>query len=221
MSMSSSAARQVGASRDVRPFPYMEAFGADGIEASNRSSFLDYEHGPDEEIARREKAAHERGRQQGEAEARAMLEKELARNREAMAEMITAFARERESFYEKVEPEIVNLALNIARKILHREAQIDPLLLAGLVRVALETIEFSTQVTVRVHPRLIPSWNEYFSRQIDPRDLPELVEDPTLDEGHCVLETHLGKTKLGWEIQLKEIERGLLDLLAQRPRASL
>lgn len=221
MSTSSSATRQRETSREVRPFPYVEAFGPNGMEASSPSLFPDPEQGSSEQSAQREKAAHELGRREGEAEARAALEKELGRNREAMAEMITAFARERESFYEKVEPEVVNLALNIARKILHREAQIDPLLLAGLVRVALEAIEFSTQVTVRVHPRLLPSWKDYFARQIDPRDLPDLVEDPTLEEGRCVMETHLGKTELGWEVQLKEIERGLLDLLAQRPPASL
>ena len=219
MSTSSSAARQQEASREVRPFPYVEA--VNGSDASSTSPFLEAEQCSSKQLAQREQAAHELGRREGEAEARAALEKELGQNRAAMAEMITAFARERQSFYEKVEPEIVNLALNIARKILHREAQIDPLLLAGLVRVALEAIEFSTQVTVRVHPRLMPPWRDYFARHIDPGDLPELVEDPTLEEGRCVLETHLGKTELGWEVQLKEIERGLLDLLAQRPPASL
>jgi flagellar assembly protein FliH len=218
MSTSSSAPRQQEASREVRPFPYVEAVGGDGTDSP--SPFVDYQ-GSSEQLAQREKAAHELGRREGEAEARAGLEKELGRNREAMAEMLTAFARERQSFYEKVEPEVVNLALNIARKILHREAQIDPLLLAGLVRVALEAIEFSTQVTLRVHQRLLPSWKDYFARHIDPRDLPALVEDPTLEESRCVMETHLGKTELGWEVQLKEIERGLLDLLAQRPPASV
>ena len=46
----------------------------------------------------------------------------------------------------------MQLALAIARKILHREAQVDPLLLAGMVRVALEKIESHTKVSVRVHP---------------------------------------------------------------------
>jgi flagellar assembly protein FliH len=209
-------------SLEVRPFPYAEAApGAAETQGSAYPSFLPGDRLMLEEIARREQAARELGRQQGEAEARGALEVELLKIRQGMAEMLTAFARERENFYHKVEPEIVNLALNIARKILHREAQIDPLLLAGLVRVALEAIEFSTQVTVRVHPRWLVPWREYFTQHIDPGDMPELVEDPTLDENRCVLETHLGKTELGWEVQLKEIEQGLLDLLAQRPPSSL
>jgi flagellar assembly protein FliH len=32
-----------------------------------------------------------------------------------------------------------------------------------------------------------------------------------------VLETELGETEIGLEAQLKEIERGFFDLLAQRP----
>jgi sulfur carrier protein ThiS len=46
---------------------------------------------------------------------------------------------------------------------------------------------------------------------------PEVVDDPSLPLERCVLETSLGQTELGVEPQLKEIERGLLDLLAKRP----
>jgi flagellar biosynthesis/type III secretory pathway protein FliH len=49
------------------------------------------------------------------------------------------------------------------------------------------------------------------------RVVPEVVDDPSLPLERCVLETSLGQTELGVEPQLKEIERGLLDLLAQRP----
>ena len=207
---------------EVRPFPYAEAApGTAETQGSAYPSFLSGDRLMLEEIEHRERAARELGRREGEAETRAAVEAELLKIRQALAEMLTAFARERESFYHKVEPEIVNLALNIAHKILHREAQIDPLLLAGLVRVALEAIEFSTQVTVRVHPHWLVRWREYFNQHIDPGDMPEIVEDPTLDESRCIMQTHLGKTELGWEVQLKEIEQGLLDLLAQRPTASV
>jgi flagellar assembly protein FliH len=48
--------------------------------------------------------------------------------------------------------------------------------------------------------------------------LPELLGDPTLGPGNCVLETELGSTDLTLESQLKEIEQGFFDLLAQRPQ---
>ena len=52
--------------------------------------------------------------------------------------MIAGFEAERSDYYARVEAEIVQLALAIAAKILHREAQVDPMLVAALVRMAVE-----------------------------------------------------------------------------------
>ena len=41
--------------------------------------------------------------------------------------------------------------------------------------------------------------------------------DAALEPNQCELETELGVTDLNLETQLKEIEQGLFDLLAQRP----
>ncbi len=73
-------------------------------------------------------------------------------------------------------------------------------------------------VRLRVHPDQIHAWQEFFSQQPDLRSLPELMGDATLGPGRCVLETELGSTDLTLETQLKEIEQGFFDLLAQRPK---
>jgi len=117
-----------------------------------------------------------------------------------------------------VEAEAVGLAVAIARKILHREAQVDPLLLAGVVRVGLDKVAAGTSVRLRVHPTQVQAWKEFFSQQHDLQSLPELMGDPTLGPGRCLLETELGSTDLTLETQLKEIEQGFFDLLAQRPQ---
>ena len=49
--------------------------------------------------------------------------------------------------------------------------------------------------------------------------MPEIVEDASVLPQSCILETDMGSTELGIETQLKEIENGLFDLLAQRPQA--
>jgi flagellar assembly protein FliH len=111
----------------------------------------------------------------------------------------------------------VQLSLSIARKVLHREAQVDPVLLAGLVRVALEQVEANSEVLVSVEPGRAPEWQAYFTAHLDPAEVPRVVEDPALAPGRCLVQTRLGKTELGLEVQLKEIEQGLMDLLALRP----
>ena len=171
----------------------------------------------EDEVRVKEEQARALGIREGEAQSRAKFERELAGEREAIAKALEDFAREREAYFCRVEAEVVKLAVGIARKILHREVQIDPLLLAGVVRVALEKMAVGTSARLRVHPDHVYAWHDFFANQQDQRPVPELLGDAKLAMGHCVLETALGTTELTLEAQLAEIERGFFDLLAQRP----
>lgn len=166
----------------------------------------------------RERRTLERGIQEGEARARAAFEKQLAAARGAVSAAIEGFQKERASYFSRIEPEVVQLSLAIARKILHREAQMDPLLLTGMVHVALEKLDSGTRVRMRVHPGDIPYWSDYFAEPGAFHPAPELVGDPSLQHGECALETEIGSTQVSLETQLKEIEQGFFDLLEQRPR---
>ena len=172
----------------------------------------------EEQIRAREAGARIEGREEGVAQSRAKFEKKLADEQQALVQAVREFARERETYFHRVEAEVVGLALAIARKILHREAQVDPLLLAGVVRVGLDNVAAGTRVRLRVSPDQIQAWQDFFSLQSDLQSLPELVGDATLGPGRCMLETELGSTDLTLETQLKEIEQGFFDLLAERPK---
>jgi flagellar assembly protein FliH len=137
--------------------------------------------------------------------------------RDGVADALRDFAHAREIYFHAVEGEVVALALAVVRKILRREAQVDPMLLSGLVRVALEKMAASQTVRMRAHPSQISAWQEYFAQHADLLMVPELSGDASLDSNRCQLETELGVTDLSLETQLKEIEQGLFDLLAQRP----
>jgi flagellar assembly protein FliH len=45
-----------------------------------------------------------------------------------------------------------------------------------------------------------------------------IVEDPHLGSDDCILETDVGSANFSIEAQLKEVEQGFFDLLAQRPQ---
>jgi flagellar assembly protein FliH len=206
--------------RESRPFLYSEVAGEAGPGSSRKASALatgEGVAGSNEMLAQREAAAREAGRQEGQAQARAAGEERLGQIRESVSAALSDFARERARYYQQVESEVVQLALSIARKILLREAHIDPLLLAGLVRVTLEKIESATKVVARVNPQQAAQYREYFVRRMEPTRVPEVVEDATIPPDHCSLQTALGTTEMGVEGQLKEIEQGLFDLLAKRP----
>ena len=161
--------------------------------------------------------AREDGLAQGKAQAKAEYEGLAAREREGVAKALREFAQSRDEYFHQVEGEVVALALAIVRKILHREAQVEPMLLSGLVRVALEKMAASQTVRMRVHPSQIAMWTQYFMDHPDVRVRPELSGDDSLEPVCCQIETEMGVTELNLEMQLKEIEKGLFDLLAQRP----
>jgi flagellar assembly protein FliH len=160
----------------------------------------------------------EAGRQQGLLEGRAKLEEQVAKERAAVAQALTDFARERAAYYSKIEEEAVRLALSIARRVLYREAQVDPLLLAGVVRVALEKMEGATEVALLVAPQRAAEWHRYLSVFMDAGRLPEIIEDPAMTAERCGLRTSTGTADFDVSTQLKEIEQGLMDLLAARPK---
>ena len=197
-----------------QPFCYMDAHT--GGQAPSAGSTQAEE----ERVCRAEKEAFERGRQAAEQQFRAAAEAATAHNREQVLNVVAEFGRERIAYYRRIEKEVVQLALSIARKILHREVQLDSHTLAGIVRVTLEKLDAATRVDLHVSPREAADWRHYFTIQMEGMPAPEVHEDPSLGAGECRIETSLGTTEIGIESQLKEIETGLLDMLAERPDAS-
>ncbi len=169
------------------------------------------------DVSAMEKQAWERGFREGLANGRAENEAAIVQRRDALAATLADFAQERQAYFLHVEGEVVSLALAVVRKILHRESQVDPLLLTGLVRVALEKMAASQNVRLRVHPSQLRAWQDYFLGRTDLPVVPDCLADPSLDVNQCRIETDHGATDLHIEAQLKEIEHGLFDLLAQRP----
>jgi flagellar assembly protein FliH len=157
------------------------------------------------------------GIQQGLQQAQQSFEAEFAKERAKMAAAIRSFVVETGQYYSRAEVELVGLSLAIAAKILHRESQVDRMLVAALVKVALDKLRHGTTATVRVRPEEVSDWNRYFEGGHKGEIKVEVIADASVEAHDCVLETQLGSTRLGLDAQLKEIEQGFFDLLAQRP----
>lgn len=201
----------------VEAFHYPQASGAGGSYASVPGAAGGLPDRSGEPFAQRLSQAREEGIREGEQRERKRLEQEIVQLRASIAQALSAFERERAEYYSKIEAEVVHLAVAIAAKILHREAQLDRMLLAALAKVALAKLQQNTRVVVRVPRGQSGPWRDYFAQNTQMAVKPEIVEDESLTPGNCVLETELGSTELGLESQLKEVETGLFDLLAQRP----
>lgn len=153
-------------------------------------------------------------------QSRSVADREQLEWRQQCADRLAAaledFRARRDEYLARVEEQVVRLALAIAERILHREAQMDPLLLAGAVRVALGQLAETTEVRLRVPPRQEEMWTEMLRLMPALPLRPEVAGDPELQDCEVTLETSLGRVDLGVAAQIAEIERGFFDLLDAR-----
>ena len=166
-------------------------------------------------LAEEKRRAFDAGRQEGhKAEQEVHSGSQAATQRERVqqaAKLLDSFTQERDQYLQKVEHEVVKLALAVAARILRREAQMDPLLLTGAVRVALGQLSQTTQVRLRVPPAELALWTEAIALVPNLTVKPTVIAGEGMRLGDCVMETELGSVDLGIRSQLGEIERGFFD----------
>ena len=155
-------------------------------------------------------------REQGAKQARAAMEEEageqLAEARREIIDAVEAFETERKRYFADAEAEVVKLALALSRRILNREAKLDPLMLRGVVRVAVEQMTSEDEVRLRVPRADVAAWTEILQGE----DV-QVEGDAGMQPGGCELYTKCGSVDLGVEAQLSEIETSFCELLGKRP----
>jgi len=157
-----------------------------------------------EEIERAFGAGVERGR----AEARAALETIGASFTDSLRELAEFRARLKERY----ERELLELALGVARKVVQQELAERPEIWLGMIRAAVKRAVDRERIALRVPPPLMAflrgSLAALRALLQDVKDL-ELVEDPSLPAGGCVIESRFGEVDIGVETQLERCERAV------------
>jgi len=187
-----------------------------GEAALARTSEASGEQFPGEESTAAIEAAEERGRSQGIeiglAQGREEMSGEIRKERERLvaqaAALLGSFSEARENCLHHLEQEAVGLALAIAARILRREAQTDPLLLIGAVRVALGQLASSTTVRLKVPAQDQAMWEESLALMPGLAIRPKVIGEAAMELGECRMETEIGSADLGLWAQLKAIEKG-------------
>lgn len=170
-----------------------------------------------EEARRAFEAGRERGREEGrraerESVALSVATEDEHRRRQA-ADLLEQFSQERDRYLRAVEQEVVRLALAVAARILRREAQMDPLLLTGAVRVALGQLAATSEIRIRVPAKEADLWKETVEHLRNLATKPQVVPEEDMRLGDCMIESAVGTVDLGIRAQLGEIERGFFDHL--------
>ena len=165
------------------------------------------------ELPRRQEMGRRDGRAEGEKTggeaAVAALHPVLERFTATIAELASYRAR----FRRDSEPELLRLALAVAKKILRRELTVDPHSLLGILKAALETINQTEVLCVRAAPEDAAQLTGRLAALGLP-DQVEVVADRSLERGSVILDTKRGQIDASVRTQLAEIENGFADRIA-------
>jgi flagellar assembly protein FliH len=155
------------------------------------------------------------GLRAGEEGARQSLESGVREGLQRLAATIAELAETRPATIHRAEADTVRLAIEIARRVLHRELSVDSSALEALVKAALDKLQAQEVYRVRVHPaqeKLLRACLDQTGRG----QSVAVLGDPLQPLGGAVFETSRGALDASVETQLAEIERGLADQLEAR-----
>ncbi len=163
----------------------------------------------EQDVAVAKRDSFEAGRRQGEQQARQEVTPVLDRLHAALVD----FTSLRSEMRRRAEKDVVQLAILIAKRILHREVAVDPNALSALARVLFERMAHSESYRVTVHPNFAPGILAALPANLTPRIL--LEPDPTCQPGTLLIRSDEGLVDASVESQLEEIGRGLTDRLTR------
>lgn len=164
--------------------------------------------------AEREKELIEQAaRENALREAESMIEAEVVAQTEALrssfAESLLQLDALRSEIASRVELEVVELALEIAKKIVGREVMFDREIALTLVKVSLKKIHSRALAEVHLNPEDL-AYVESHRDQLDFRGSLAFVEDRSVSPGGCLIHTETGDVDARIESQFEEIAHGLL-----------
>jgi flagellar assembly protein FliH len=158
-----------------------------------------------EETAQAFQAGYELGRE----EMRSQIES-IGESFVKSLEELASFRTEMRARYER---ELLELALGVARKVVRQELAERPEIWLGMIRHAVRRAVDRERIAIRVPRRLMAFLREGLpelrASLEDVKEL-ELVEDPSLPDGGCVIESRFGDIDIGVETQLAAAERALV-----------
>ena len=155
----------------------------------------------------------EKGREQGRAEALEQMQKQLQELSDAWTNAAQQWQQQCDQLEREAQHGVVELAVKVAQKLVHRTVEVDESVVVDQVAGALSHVLRPLDVSVRIHPddrpvleQAMPQLSERFSH------LPRinLADDAALDRGGCVVSFGQGEVDASLDTQLTRIVHALL-----------
>lgn len=159
-------------------------------------------------LAALERDAFAKGYAQGEragAEAAAKRGDAMLRR---LADTLEELTTLRADMLRQTERQLVQLALAIAARIIHREVSLDKGLLVAMARVAIDRLGEQASATIHLNPEdyavATASKDQSHSEQV------QIVADPAVHRGGCLVLSDFGMMDVGVDAQFRELARAVL-----------
>jgi len=138
------------------------------------------------------------------------LAAKLSEDDEKLRRVISEVYSERERTFDSLEDEIVNLALEIVRKVIHPADEAIGGVFEPLVRNALKQMAPVEKVIIRVSPaeyeRYFSAGSVVFELESGTKVTASMLRDASLNEGDCIIDASEETVNAGLESQLKYVK---------------
>ncbi len=158
--------------------------------------------------------AYQRGFTDAEKILREKINAELNEHILLFDQLVKNLYNEIENFERKIEAIVLSLAVEIAKKIVKREIDINDNFVINQVKEAIKRVVGVEKIKLRVNPE-----DEKLIKELKPELLQiadstrEIVveADPSIERGGCIIESELGNVDARISTQLSQIENSLIE----------
>jgi flagellar biosynthesis/type III secretory pathway protein FliH len=199
-----------------RPIPLAVPVASAPVEADIEALLEEVAPPPPPDFSALEEAArlqgYDMGREQGYAAGMAAAETAMADSLQRLSVLLGGIHENHTVFYRAAERQVVDLALQIAQKVVEREVENMPDLAVNVIRAALEEMDARTAIRVRVNPDDAELLQRRWAQVVPPGVGPERVElqpDERVQAGGGIVETTHGQVDAQLSTKLEQLGNAL------------
>jgi flagellar assembly protein FliH len=152
----------------------------------------------------------------GEQAAQSELDEAMLALDKARADMDEEASRQVQMFWRSVEPELLKLSVEIARKIVRREIEKNDEFILEAIKAGLHQLSSRHDLKIRVNSAdsgMVKERKDDLTASFDGMSQIEVIEDRRVPRGGWIVESSSGRLDGRVDSQLKEVERSLTETL--------
>jgi len=186
-------------------------------KAKKKGFEIGYKEGLNKGYLEGHKRGYKKGFEKGKKEAEEkykklenVLKKDFQEKIQSINTFLKNLEKESKELILNMDKEVLNLALNIAQKLILKEIERDPEILLRLIREALNYIAEGTELNIKINPEEYKFLKENLLKYIPPSQKIKLIPDESISKGGIFIETSLGVIDATFEKRWKKLLETLL-----------